>query len=39
MNQWPAIQLAIFMYRSRMNPIPLIAAVLVKAILEWWFED
>lgn len=22
-----------------MNPIPLAAAILVKAILEWWMED
>jgi len=22
-----------------MNPIPILAAVVVKALLEWWFED
>jgi len=33
-SSWPFPFLEEFM-----NPIPLAAAILVKAILEWWMED
>lgn len=38
--QGPAISVGPFACsETLMNPIPLVAAILVKTVLEWWLED
>jgi hypothetical protein len=39
-QQRPAIPVGLFsIWRLPMDQIPLAAAVIVKALLEWWLED
>lgn len=40
MNQRPAIPAGLFcVQEAHMNPIPFLAAIFVKTVLEWWLED
>ena len=40
MKQRLAIPAGLFcVQEAHMNPIPLVAAILVKTVLEWWLED